>query len=137
MRGRLDEILDYLENTDVEVTLVMHEDKTFSMTMDYTGIVSAVKEAVTAYLTDRLNSMGITLEQYEEIAGISLKAMIEEFLQKMDSDGLSQIVTGTYTENRGSLVFTAREFNSKGSWEGDRLSLNAGALGELVLTRKP
>lgn len=47
---RLDEILDYLESTDVEVTLVMKEDKTFTMTLDGNGVASAVKKAATAFL---------------------------------------------------------------------------------------
>ena len=37
MRGRLDDPR-YSENTDVEVTLVMREDKTFSMTLTIAGL---------------------------------------------------------------------------------------------------
>ena len=55
---RLGEILDHLKSTDVSVTLVLHEDKSFHLTVDGTGVAAAVQEAATAYFTGLLDSLG-------------------------------------------------------------------------------
>ena len=132
---RLDEILDYLESTDVEVTLVMKEDKTFTMTLDGNGVASAVKKAATAFFADLLDSLGITQAQYEEITGKSLEATIEEAAGKIDAGILSGTVSGTYRDEKGSLILTAKGFSAKGSYEGDLLSLNASGAGKMTFTR--
>ena len=97
-------ILDHLKSTDVSVTMVLHEDKSFHLTVDGTGVAAAVQEAATAYFTDLLDSLGVTQEQYEQISGKSLETMIEEAVGKIDQTVLSRDVTGTYTEEKGDLV---------------------------------
>ena len=132
---KLDEILDRLEKTDMEVTLVLHEDKTFLLTMDGTGVADAVKDAAAAFFAEVLDSLGICQEQYEQISGKSLETMIEEAAGKINTEILSQGVTGTYTEEKGTLLLKAKGFSARGSWEGDVLSLNASGVGKMTFTR--
>ena len=132
---KLDDILDRLEKTDMEVTLVLHEDKTFLLTMDGTGVAAAVQEAATAYFTGLLDSLGLSQEQYEQISGKSLETMIEEAVGKIDQEVLSRDVTGTYTEEKGSLVLKAKGLSARGSWEGDVLTLTVAGIGKMTFTR--
>ncbi len=131
----LGEILDHLQTTDVKVTLVLHEDKSFHLTVDGTGVASAVQEAATAYFTGMLDSLGLTQEQYEQITGKSLETMIEEAVGKIDQKVLSRDLTGTYTEEKGDLVLKASGLSAKGSWEGDLLTLTITGIGKMTFTR--
>ena len=132
---RLGEILDHLKSTDVSVTLVLHEDKSFHLTVDGTGVAAAVQEAATAYFTGLLDSLGLSQEQYEQISGKSLETMIEEAVGKIDQEVLSRDVTGTYTEEKGSLVLKAKCLSARGSWEGDVLTLTVAGIGKMTFTR--
>lgn len=131
----LDEILNYLESTDVEVTFVMKEDKTFTMTVDGSEVASAVKAAATAFFVDLLDSLGITQAQYEAITGKSLESMIGEAVGIINDEVLRRTVTGTYKDERGSLTLSAKSFSARGSWEGDLLSLTVPGIGKMLFTR--
>ena len=131
----LGQILDHLKTTDVKVTLELHEDKSFLVTVDGSGVASAVQEAATAYFTGLLDSLGLTQEQYEQICGKSLETMIEEAVGKIDQGVLSRDVTGTYTEEKGSLVFKSNGFSARGSWEDDLLTLTVIGVGKMTFTR--
>ena len=61
--------------------------------------------------------------------------MIEEAAGKINTEILSQGVTGTYTEEKGTLLLKAKGFSARGSWEGDVLSLNASGVGKMTFTR--
>ena len=129
------DILDHLEKTDLEVTLVLQEDKTFRLTVDGTGVADAVKEAATAFFAELLDSLGVSPEQYEQISGKSLETMIEEAVGKIDQEVLSRDVTGTYTEEKGSLVLQAKGLSARGSREGDVLTLTIAGIGKMTFTR--
>lgn len=133
--SELGEMGDYLQSVDVEMKLVMNENKTFVMELDATAVIPAMKDAMMSYMTDMLDSMGMTADQFEAAYGSSLEAVVEETIQEMDTTGLNETISGTYTEENGKLILSANGTDNTGSWEDDELSLDLDDYGQLTFTR--
>lgn len=134
---QLGELAPYLADANVELVLELREDNSFTLTLDATVIMPLLKDAFLAYLNDMLSDLGMTAEDFEAMTGQSLDALIDEALAEMDTESLIQNISGTYTVDGEALVLSASgSIPINGTWEGDKLVLHEGDLGDIAFTRR-
>lgn len=132
----LGDMAEIFKDINFDMVLEMKEDKTFSMAMDATSAMPALKEAFSTYLTKMIEAEGMTVEQFEELSGGTLDQLIEEALGELDFSEMDVSSSGTYTEENGKLVLTEENGSAmEGSWSEDTLTLNADGR-QISFTRK-
>lgn len=132
-----EDLAAYLEKAEAMVRLELKADGTYTITIDATTIIPALKDAVSAYMTDLAQEQGMTLEELEEALGTSLDEYLDSLIGEMDLEELSNTENGSYLAKGGRLFFDQDiGDNTEGSWQGSTLTLQLGDPETLILTRR-
>ena len=129
------DMADLFKDVNVDVVLDMKSDNTFTLTMDAASAMSALKDAVRAMVPQLLEQYNMT-EDDLAAAGMSVDDLIDQVAGEMDISELTQTISGTYKDEKGSLTFTPSEGTSfKGTWSGKTLTVDEDSI-KIEFTRK-
>lgn len=137
LSAEMGELAQYLPEAKVTVRLEMAEDGTFTLVVDGSSMLPAMREAVRAYLENYCAQAGLNLADMAAASGMSVDELIDAAMADVDTEELTNSSTGTYTDDNGTLTLQfdggiARE----GTWVEDTLTLPVEQLGDITFTRK-
>ncbi len=117
---------DYKEFKDVTVPLILalRSDGSFTLSLEMTAALPAIREAFQSWVPQMLQKDGMTVEDFESQAGMSVDEFIEEGLSDL-AEQYEVDFGGAYTEENGSLSLRSEDGERfSGVWSGRTLTLD-------------
>lgn len=118
------------------VVLEMKADGSYTMRMDASAIVPALREAMRAYIEEVCKQSNITQEQFEEQAGMSVDEVLAAATDGMDLSSVNEkTLEGTYTLNGSDLTLDPGQQETVVAFGAGLIVIPMDEQGELLFTR--
>ena len=130
------DLAPYLKMAPVFVTLEMEGDGSYTLQVDATPAMDAMKDALRDYIKAFCVENNLTEEQFAASTGMTVDEAVESSMKDVDLSGAMQSVSGRYLEREGAVVWDPGANAVHGLFTGDYLSFSVEPFGDVLLTRQ-
>lgn len=129
------EMLQFASVIPMYVVVEVKADGTYTMKMDGSAIAPTMRDALRAYIEDTCKKNNITVEQYEEAAGMTVDELLNTATEDVGQSDLGEPLEGTYTLTGTRLVLDPGAEETECVFENGCITIPTEDYGEIVFTR--
>ena len=130
------DLAPYLKMAPVFVTLEMEGDGSYTLQVDASPAMDAMKDALRDYLKAFCAENNLTEEQFAASTGMTVDEAVESSMKDVDMSGAMQSGSGRYLEKDGAVVWDPGANAIHGLFTGDYLSFSVEPFGDVLLSRQ-